>query len=98
MNQTDKMAWQQALACYQALNAAELTEQRRNAGKKSPEQKWREYLEIMEFGMEIKPEPSIHEHRQKIDMLNRYYEQIQLFETRRQQHGKSSERSDAERG
>ena len=79
---------QETLAYYHAWNKAEREERFCNAGKKSIEQKCREYLEIMDFGMAIKPEPSLHEHRQKIDMLNRYYEQIALFERRRKQHGK----------
>jgi hypothetical protein len=82
----DTFTIQETLACYQSWNEAERQERLINAGKKSPEQKWQEYLDIMEFGMMIKPEPSLHEHRQKIEMLNRYYEQIELFEERRKQH------------
>ena len=79
---------QETLACYRAWNEAEREERIRDAGKKSREQKCREYLELMAFGMAIKPEPSLNEHRQKIDMLNRYYDQMALFERRRTQHGK----------
>ena len=74
---------QETLAYYQAWNKAERQERLRCAGGKSSEQKWREYLDIMELGLAIKPEPSIHEQRQKVEMLNRYYEQIQQFEERR---------------
>lgn len=79
---------QETLACYRAWNEAERQQQLRNAGKKPPDQKWREYLELMELGLAIKPEPSQHEQRQKVDMLNRYYEQIQRFEARSASHGK----------
>ena len=76
---------QETLACYQEWNTSERAERLRNAGQKSVEQKCREYLDLMAFGMAIKPEPSVHEYRQKIDMLNRYYEHIALFEKRRTQ-------------
>jgi hypothetical protein len=79
---------QEILAYYQAWNEAERREMFRNAGKKTSEQKWQEYLQIMELGLTIKPEPSLHEHRQKIAMLNHYYEQVQQFEERRKWHGK----------
>lgn len=90
MNKIDKTAWQATLAQYQAQNEAEFLAQVRNAGKKTPAQKWQEFLDLMEFGMQIKPYPSEQEQRQKIEMLNRYYERIQRFEARRKRHGNSS--------
>jgi len=90
MDKIDKTAWQATLAQYRAWNEAEWREKVRNAGKKSPSQKWREFLDLMEFGMQIKPHPSEHEQRQKITMFNQYYERIQRFEAWRQQHGNSS--------
>lgn len=90
MDKPDKAAWHETLAHYQAWNDAEFREKVQNAGKKNPSQKWREFLAIMEFGLMIKPQPSEHEHRQKIEMLNRYYERMQTFEMRRSQAGKSA--------
>jgi hypothetical protein len=89
MEKIDKAAWQETLAHYRAWNEAEFRERIKNAGEKTPAQKWREFLAIMEFGLMIKPQPSEHEHRQKIDMLNQYYERMQYFESRRSQVGKS---------
>ena len=89
MDKIEKAAWQATLAHYRAWNEAEFRERIQNAGKKTPMQKWREFLAIMEFGLMIKPQPSEHEHRQKIEMLNRYYERMQYFEMRRSQVGKS---------
>ena len=93
MKQIRNMTLKEAVACYQVWNDAELQERLRHAGEKTLEQKWREYLDLMEFGMQIKPSPSVHEQRQKVEMLNHYYEQIQLFEARRKERGKSSEKS-----
>ena len=89
--QIDKCVWQETLKHYQALNEAEFREKVRNAGKKSLSQKWREFLAIIEFGLKIKPQPSEHEQRQKVEMLNRYYERIQRFEARKTQRGEPSE-------
>jgi hypothetical protein len=77
---------QETLAHYRAWNTAKLQETRRQAGQKPAEQKWREYLNLMEVGMAIKPEPSLHEQRQKWDVLNHYYAQLQRFEARRTSH------------
>lgn len=90
MNKIDKTAWQTTLAHYQAQNEAEFLAKIRNAGKKSPAQKWREFLDLMEFGMQIRPHPSEQEQRQKIETLNRYYEQMQRFEARRKRHGNAA--------
>jgi hypothetical protein len=90
MNKIDKTAWQATLAQYRAWNDAEWCERVRNAGKKSPAQKWHEFLDLMEFGMQIKPQPSKHEQRQKMEMWNQYYQRIQRFEAWRKRHGNSS--------
>jgi hypothetical protein len=76
----------ETLAHYRAWNTAKHQETRRKAGQKPPEQKWQEYLNLMELGMTIKPQPSLHEQRQKWDVLNRYYAQLQRFEARRTSH------------
>ena len=87
MNKLDKAAWQTTLAYYQTWNDVEFLEKFRNAGAKSLAQKWQEFLDLMEFGLMLKPFPSPHEHRQKVEMLNRYYQEIQRFEDRRRQRG-----------
>lgn len=89
MNTIDKAAWQMRLKYYRAWNEAEFREKIRNAGKKNFAQKWQEFFDLIEFGLMLKPQPSEYEQQQKVEMLNRYYEAIQRFEARRQQHGKS---------
>ena len=88
MKKSEKAAWQTTVEQYRAWNEAELRGNIRNAGKKSQLQKWREFLTIMEFGFMLKLKPSQHEQQQKIEMLNRYYELMQRFQTRRMGHGK----------
>ena len=89
MEKIDKIAWRETLAHYKDWNEAEFRDRIKNAGKKTPAQKWQEFLAIMEFGLMIKPQPSDHEHRQKIEMLNQYYERVQYFERRKSQRRKS---------
>lgn len=89
VNNKEKVAWQTTIAHYQAWNEAIFRSNIRNAGKKPPLQKWQEFLAMMEFGLMLKPYPSEHEQRQKVDMFNQYYEQIQHFEARRASDGQS---------
>jgi hypothetical protein len=89
MNKINKNMLKETLAQYKALDTHEFHRKIRDAGKKNLLQKWREYLTIMDFGLKIKPVPSINEQKQKIEMLNDYYEKIKLFETRKSRVGKS---------
>ncbi len=90
MKSIDKMAWQTTVRYYRTWNDAKERQIVRDAGKKSPTQKWHEFLALMEFGLKIKPYPSEREQRRKVDMLNRYYEKIQQFEQRRKQREESA--------
>jgi hypothetical protein len=89
MNRIDKTQWQETLQHYKKWNDDVFFSSIRNAGEKSIEQKWLEFLSIMEFGLMIKHQPSEHEQKQKANMLNAYYEQIEYFEMRRSQNRKS---------
>lgn len=89
VNDKEKVAWQTTIAHYHAWNDAIFQSNIRNAGKKPPLQKWQEFLAMMEFGLLLKPSPSEHEQRQKVDMFNQYYEQMLRFGVRRAQDGKS---------
>ncbi|MBC8180249.1 hypothetical protein H8E88_03910 [candidate division KSB1 bacterium] len=89
MSTINKEMWQSTLAQYQVWNEAKFQESIRNAGKVPLLQKWRRYLSMMEFGLILKPKPSDHEQKQKMEMLNKYYEQMKLFEARRKLRGES---------
>ncbi len=88
--QINTISLRERLGYYQALNETEWCDCLKNAGQKSLAQKWQEFCSLIEFGYAIKPQPSLHEQRQKIEMLGQYYARIQQFEAWRQQHGKSS--------
>ncbi len=83
----DKKVWREAVEEYRAWNEAEFAYRVRHAGEKTDEEKWREYCDLLNFGTKIKPRPSEHERRSKLEMWQRYLEQMQLFEARRKGHG-----------
>jgi hypothetical protein len=83
----NKVIWQQALAHYRAWNEAEFIDQVRDAGKKTPEEKWREYQALFAFGRRLRPEPSPAAQRQTAREWEYFYEQIRRFEARRKTHG-----------
>jgi hypothetical protein len=83
----DKNLLREALAHYRAWNEAEFADRLRQVGQKSQAQKWREYLALMEFGFQIRSQPTESEQRRKVETLQRYYSLIRRFEEKRQQGG-----------
>lgn len=82
----DKTIWQAALANYQDWNETRFKERLQQAGQKSQAQKWQEYLALLEFGLQIRAQPTANEQWRKLENLERYYELIQQFEQKRQPH------------
>jgi hypothetical protein len=90
----DKNVLRETLAHYRAWNEAEFVDRVRRAGQKSHKQRWREYLVLMEFGLQVRPVPSKNQQRRKVEALERYYRLIQQFEKRRRrQSGQSTQES-----
>lgn len=83
----DKAAVREAMAHYRAWNEAEFIDQVRNAGKKTPEEKWREYQALFAFGRRIKAEASPAAQRQKTREWEGYHERIHRFEAWKKSHG-----------
>ena len=80
---------QEAQAHYRAWNEAKFADRARRgwAGQKNLAQKWHEYLDLMEFGRQIRPQPSLSQQRRKWANLAQYYQRIQQFEAWRQERG-----------
>jgi len=83
----DRVVLKETLAHYRAWNEAEFVDQVRNAGKKTPDEKWREYQALFAFGLMIKPDSSPAMQRQSAREWQVYLDRIQCFEARRQSHG-----------
>jgi hypothetical protein len=77
----------EALAQYRAWNEAEFEEQVRNAGKKTPAEKWREYKSLFALGRRLKPEQGACAQVMAALEWDDYYEQMRRFEARRQARG-----------
>jgi hypothetical protein len=80
MNKLEKAAWRDTVAQLRAWNKAIQELRFRQAGSKSRQERWREFLEIMEFGLKLRPYPSRHEHQAKGEMLENYYHRMRRFE------------------
>lgn len=76
----------EALAQYRAWNEAEFVEQVRNAGKKTPAEKWQEYQEAFAR----LPKPSPEEQRRKMEEIKAYYASMRRFEAERAKRQKQT--------
>jgi hypothetical protein len=83
----DPVAVREALAHYRAWNEAEFVDRVRNAGKKTPAEKWREYQDLFAFARSIKPELSPGAQVLAAQEWVDYYEKLKRFEARRGSHG-----------
>jgi hypothetical protein len=82
--QLDKNLYRQAYEEYREWNAAEAAERARSAGRLSPAEAWRRYVDLVEFCWRLAPEPGAHQRREKAAALDRYYSAVQRLEERRQ--------------
>jgi len=88
----DRAIWQKAITHYQAWNQARFREKVRQAGQKSLTEKWGEYLALMEFGLHLKPQPTRHEQRRKMEHWAQYYRLVREFERKRGEREQSARR------
>jgi len=83
----DKKKWRQAIRHYRDWNDQKLIAQM-NAPRKTPAEKWREYVTLFEFARKIHPTSSGGEQMQTMQEWSEYYARILKFEKKRKQHGK----------
>jgi hypothetical protein len=86
----DKDLYRQVYAAYREWNAGEAAERGRSAGQLSPAQAWQRYADLIEFCWWLSPEPSVHQRREKLAALDRYYDAVRRLEARRQAHGNTA--------
>lgn len=84
----DKTIWRKAITQYQSWNESKLIEQIHSAGKKTPDEKWQEYKQLISFCWRLKPEPSLGEYHCTMKAWEAYYASIQRFEEKRREDGK----------
>lgn len=85
----DKELYRNAYRLYREWNEEELQWRVRNAGKLTPQEGWRKYVDVWEFCMKIAPPQS--DIQLKLRALERqtYYDRMQKFESWRNRHGKT---------
>lgn len=77
------MTLQEAMALYRRWNEDKFHEDVRAAGSKTVEDKWRQYLELIEFCWTLKPERSSHGDRQNQEDWEDYHLTMLSFEEKR---------------
>ncbi len=83
----DKELYRKAYESYRQWNEDVLRERARNAGKRSPLEMWREYVDLWESVRKMGVTPGKWQRTEKLAALERYYERIQLVEAWRHTHG-----------
>ena len=70
-----------AQAAYRQWNEAELREKLQRAGSRPADEAWRQFVDLWEFGWQMRLQASETQQRQKLNDLRLYYEQIRKLET-----------------
>jgi hypothetical protein len=83
----DKDLYRQAQEWYRQWNVAERKARWEEAGKRSPQEAWEQYVDLWEFGWRTNVQPSQYHIRQKIESLERYYECVAKLEAWRRSRG-----------
>lgn len=86
----DKKLYQEWYQSMRRWNEAELIDRIRNAGKQTPQQGWEQFVALIEFCWKLAPPQSDYQRKEKLDVLQHYYERIRKFEAWRQARGKTS--------
>lgn len=76
----DKELYRKAYESLRQWSEIEKVERAREAGRLSPEEAWRRYVDLFEFGWQIGIRQSQRQHEQKMADIARYYERVQRFE------------------
>lgn len=86
----DKELYRRAYQQYQQWNEVEAAERVRNAGRLSPAEAWRKYVDLVEFCWRLSPGQSQHQREQRLADWNRYYDRVRQLEAWRKEHGKTA--------
>ncbi len=86
----DKDLYRGAFEQYRQWNEAELRERIRNAGVRTPHERWREYLGLWNFCQKLGTKASPTQRQQKLEALELYYVRVQKMEAWRQMRGRKS--------
>jgi hypothetical protein len=88
MMDLDKDLYRQGYKSFREYNEAELRERIRNSDQRPPEQAWRQFVALWEFGRQMKLKQSPKQREQKLAALARYYDRVQKLEAWRAAGGR----------
>ena len=84
------MTVREAMDLYREWNRDKFREEVISAGSLSPEEKWQQYLELVEFCRALKAEQNPYDKRQAQQDWQNYYTSIQKFEEKRKAHAEGT--------
>lgn len=85
----DKELYRQARRWYQEWNRAEAIARARNAMNLTPQQRWDQFVDLWEFGWQMRRPTSGWARQEKLETLDRYYKRVQALESWRRTRGRA---------
>jgi hypothetical protein len=86
----DKELYRKAYAALREWSEAERIERIRDARRLTPQERWQQFVDLVDFGLRIAPPESERLRDQKMAALDRYYERVRRMEAGRHARGKAS--------
>jgi len=84
----DKELYRKTYQLYQKWNDAELVERIRNSGRLRPHLAWEQYADLWGFCIEMSPQPSALQLKQRFSEWQKYYSRIRMLEEWKRRDGK----------
>ena len=86
----DKELYRRAYELHRQSNEFEFIDRVQNAGKFSPAEAWRQYVNLVELCWKLSPEQNNWQRDQELADLENYYAQLQRLEAWRRARGKTT--------
>jgi len=88
--QIDKELYRKAYESLRQWSEAERIERIRDARRLTPQERWRQFVDLVDFSLRIAAPESERLRSQKIAAIDRYYERVRKMEVGRRARGKAS--------
>jgi hypothetical protein len=86
----DKELYRKAYASLREWSEAERLERIRDAQRLTPQERWAQFVGLVNFGLRIAPPESERLREWKMAALDRYYERVRKMEARRVARGRAT--------
>ena len=88
--QIDKELYRKAYASLREWSEAERLERIRDARRLTPQERWQQFVDLVDFSLRIAAPESEEIRSRKMAALDRYYERVRRMEAGRRARGKAS--------